>query len=638
MIVKVHKYLIYGVKDEMDRFFMLAQRAGFMEFIGLSHKKALELTDEIKTVLTAIKIAKKHEIHPLELPPLDCSAVDLAAKLIAIHSNLEQLFEEKRVLLTEMARIAPFGHFSIDALRQLEKEGKRVVQFFCMKSSQSHQMPLPPELIYISTEYDLDYFISINKERVQYPKMIEIIIDQPVGDLAKRLYAVEEEIAKLESEVRLYSNALPFLQNALSDLLNDYHLALTKYDASIFERAMFAIEAWVPETKIKALEGLLSSLDVTFEEIAIETKDSIPTCMENKGIGRVGEDIVNVYDTPAHTDKDPSSWVLISFAIFFAMIVADAGYGLIYLLIGLYYKFRYPQMNAIGRRFVKLVIILGTATMIWGASTAAFFGIEIGPNNPYRKFSFLHTLAAKKAEYHLEKKDDVYEEFVKQFPSVATAKDGHDFLVKASVEKQGKIKYVALETFYDNILMELSLLVGIIHISLSFCRYIFRNWSGFGWILFMWGGYLYFPKILNATTIFNFLGIISKPTAFAVGEYMLFIGFSLAILTAIIQRKLGAIHELMNAVQIFGDILSYIRLYALALAGMMVAVTFNDLGISAGLLGGIFIILFGHLTNISLSIMGGVIHGLRLNFLEWYHYSFEGGGRLFNPLRLNKRK
>jgi len=638
MIVKVHKYLIYGVKAEMDRFFELAQRAGFMEFIGLSHKRALELTDEIKTVLAAIKIAKKHEIHPLQMPPLPNNAVELAAKIIQLNTTHEQLLEEKRILLADIARISPFGQFSMKEIRQIEKQGKRIVQFFCMKSEQATKVSLPPEVIYVGTEYDLDYFISISKEKIHPPKMIEMAIERPVADLSKRLYEVNEQIAQIESDIRAYCNALPFLQSALLDLLNDYHLALTKHDAAILERAMFAIEAWVPETKIKALLGILSSLDVYAEEIAIESRDSIPTCMENKGIGRVGEDIVNVYDTPSHNDKDPSSWVLISFAIFFAMIVADAGYGLIYLLIGLYYKFRYPQMNSVGRRFVKLVIILGTCTMIWGASTAAFFGIEIGANNPYRKVSLLHTLAAKKAEYHLEQKDDVYQEYVKDYPAVATATDGHDFLVKASSEKNGKIKYTALDTFYDNILMELSLLVGIIHISLSFLRYIFRNWSGFGWILFMWGGYLYFPKMLNATTIANFLGIISKPTAYAWGEYMLSIGFGLAIFTAIIQRRLGAIHELMNVVQIFGDVLSYIRLYALALAGMMVASTFNNLGVSAGLLGGIFIILFGHITNISLSIMGGVIHGLRLNFLEWYHYSFEGGGRLFNPLRLKKTK
>jgi V/A-type H+-transporting ATPase subunit I len=638
MIVKVHKYLIYGVKEEMDRFFELSQRAGFVEFIGLSHKKALELTDDIKTVLAAIKIAKKHEIHPLQMPPLPETSVQLAMKIVELNAMLEHLLEEKRLLIAEIARISPFGHFSMEDLQQIEKEGKRILQFFCMKSNLAREISLPPEVIYISTDYDLDYFVAVNREKTQYPKMIEILIDRPVGDLNKRLYEVDERIAQLESDVRHYSNSLPFLQSGLLDLLNDYHLALTKHDATLFERAMFAIEAWVPETKVKALYGILSGLDVSAEEIAIEAHDQIPTCMENKGLGKVGEDIVNIYDAPAHTDRDPSSWVLFSFALFFSIIVADAGYGLIYLLLGLYCKYKFPNKNAAFRRFVKLVLILGTGTILWGASTAAFFGIAIGPNNPYRKFSFLHTMAAKKAEYHLEQKDDVYQEYVRDFPSVATATNGHDFLLDAAIDKNGKVKYVALDTFYDNILMEISLLIGIIHLSLSFLRYLLRNWSGFGWILFMWGGYLYFPKMLNATTLFNFLQIVSKPVAYAWGEQMLYIGFGLALFTAIIQRKWGAIHELMNVVQVFGDILSYIRLYALALAGMMVATTFNNLGISAGIAGGIFIILFGHLTNISLSIMGGVIHGLRLNFLEWYHYSFEGGGRLFNPLRLKKTK
>jgi V/A-type H+-transporting ATPase subunit I len=468
--------------------------------------------------------------------------------------------------------------------------------------------------------------------------MIEILIEKPVGDLNTRLYEVDERIAQLESDIRHHSNALPFLQSGLLDLLNEFHLALTKHDASLFEGSLFAIEAWVPETKTKALFGLLSGLDVCAEEISIETSDYIPTCMENRGIGKLGEDIVNIYDTPSHTDKDPSTWVMIFFALFFSMIVADAGYGLVYLLIGLYYKYKYPNVNAIGRRFVKLVLILGSCTILWGASTAAFFGMEIGPDNPYRKFSFIHAMASKKAEYHLEQRDDVYEEYVKEFPAVATATDGHDFLVKTRTEKNGLVKYPALETFYDNILMEIALLVGIIHISLSFLRYMCRNWSGLGWILFMWGGYFYFPKMLNATIIPNFMHILSKPMAHFLGEYMLYSGIIIALTIAVIQKKWGAIHELMNMIQIFGDVLSYIRLYALALAGMMVASTFNDLGVSVGIIGGIFIILFGHLTNVSLSIMGGVIHGLRLNFLEWYHYSFEGGGRLFNPLRLKKTK
>jgi V/A-type H+-transporting ATPase subunit I len=111
----------------------------------------------------------------------------------------------------------------------------------------------------------------------------------------------------------------------------------------------------------------------------------------------------------------------------------------------------------------------------------------------------------------------------------------------------------------------------------------------------------------------------------------------IAFIAAWIDRKWGAFHELLNVVQVFADVMSYLRLYALALGGVVMARTFNDrLGIDMNLFAGALVILIGHTINITLAIMGGVIHGLRLNFLEWYHYSFEGGGRLFNPLKIQR--
>ena len=98
---------------------------------------------------------------------------------------------------------------------------------------------------------------------------------------------------------------------------------------------VFAIEAWVPSSRVKGLLALLSGLSVYCEQIAIEHHDRVPTCMENSGAAKIGEDLVHIYDTPSTNDKDPSSWVLVFFSIFFAMIVADAGYGLIYLALGM---------------------------------------------------------------------------------------------------------------------------------------------------------------------------------------------------------------------------------------------------------------------------------------------------------------
>lgn len=641
MIVDLHKYLLVGSRTEMDRFFSLAQKGGFLEFIGLSHKKALEMPEDAKTLLAAMKIIRQHTAPAgaTYSPTLD--PVKLAGSIVKLNADFEKLLEEQRLLNIEIARVAPFGDFSRSDLDHVESEGKRVVQFFCMKSDLAREFSLPPEVLFIGTEYDLDYFTAINKEKTQYPKMVEIIIDRPVGELKKRLHTVQYEIAQTEREIHDSARARHYLQSGLNDYLNDYHLELAKHDAaSPLGESLFAIEAWVPRTKIKSLHALLSGLDVYFEEIAIEEHDKIPTCMENKGVGKVGEDLVEVYDTPASSDKDPSLWVMCFFCFFFSIIISDAGYGLIYLCLGLYLKKKFSKAEGLAKRFINLTVAIGCCCILWGAMSASFFGLDIGPNNPYRKVSFFHYLATTKAEYHMEMKDTVYDEYVKEFSVAASATDGHDFLVKAARTADGTTKYVALNDFYNDILLELSLFIGFIHISLSFLRNLRRNIAGLAWILFMVGGYLYFPSFLEATSFLNYMGWIAKPVGYAIGKQILFVGLGLVVAISLLQKKKWAsLYELTNAVQIFADVLSYIRLYALALAGMIMANTFNEMGLKVGLLtGGILIIILGHLINMTLSVQAGVIHGLRLNFLEWYRYSFEGGGRLFNPLRIRKTK
>jgi len=115
-------------------------------------------------------------------------------------------------------------------------------------------------------------------------------------------------------------------------------------------------------------------------------------------------------------------------------------------------------------------------------------------------------------------------------------------------------------------------------------------------------------------------------------------GIGVAWVLSIIRHGWTGIFEVMILIQVFADTLSYLRLYALGLAGAIVASTINEIASSIPLILGVLLILVSHMINIVLSTMSGIIHGLRLNFLEWYHYSFEGGGRKFQPLRLLKRE
>ena len=151
---------------------------------------------------------------------------------------------------------------------------------------------------------------------------------------------------------------------------------------------------------------------------------------------------------------------------------------------------------------------------------------------------------------------------------------------------------------------------------------------------------MFFPKVLEGTSMLVYTGLMSRDYSIMLGEYMLYGGLIMAIVIAIIQeRSISGLAAIFKAIEVFSDALSYLRLYALGLASMVLAGTFNEIGPDIG--GPIFgpvIILLGHIVNISLGVMAGVIHGLRLNFLEWYHHCYDGGGKKFSPLRLLKRE
>ena len=463
------------------------------------------------------------------------------------------------------------------------------------------------------------------------------MIEKPANVLQKELVEIEEEIKKEEKKLKSFVNTKKIIKEKFIEKLNIYNLSSAKNEVNFpLEKDLFSIEAWVPKTKVKELFDLTKDMSISFSEISKEKKDREPTYMENKEFSHLGEDLVNIYDVPSTKDKDPSLWVLLFFSLFFAMIVSDAGYGLLYLLLAFVLKWKCISPRPLLKRFIKLIFFLSCSCIVWGGLTGSFFGLSVSPDNVLDKTIVMNFLAKKKAEYHLSQKDEIYQYWQKKYPKLAQVKKGEDFLSYVVTIEDGEKKYEALNALKDDILMEFSLLIGAIHISISFIRYLRRNWAGIGWIFFIIGGYLYFPSIVGANSFVYYLHILSKDMSIDIGKYILFIGIGLAILLALLQKKIKGIMEVTNVIQVFADILSYLRLYALGLAGMIMATTFNGIGQALPLAVGVLVIIVGHAVNILLCIMGGVIHGLRLNFIEWYHYSFEGDGKLFKPLRMIK--
>jgi len=640
MIINVKKVLFFGLKNQIDLFFSRSQIASLIEFISLKKKKVEKMPSYLKEYVSALRILKQHEMS--KETAKEESKHDIAEVVKTINRfahELEQMAEKKRLLEAEYARILPYGDFSEEDLHFIQSQTHRVMQFFCIKSSKAEKVDIPQELIYVGTEYDLDYYFSLNKQAKKYPNMIEIVIEKPIGVLQEQMNSLAVEMKNKDHQLKLLTKYQKQIEHRFIEELNKFHLTEAISDAfyPLETEPVFMVEGWIADNHMDELDEMISDLAIEYQIIGEDQKDRKPTYMENQGIARVGEDLVNIYDTPSTRDKDPSLWVYFSFMLFFAMIISDAGYGLLYL--GFFFLLKWlcrKNTSLFVKRFNSLVLSLSLATIIWGALSGSFFGMSIDPDSPFSQIAVLNRFAEAKASYHLKLKDDVYHYWLQKFPKLKEAKNGSQFIQYASQVVGGQREYEALDRFKDNIMMELSLLVGALHIALSFLRYVTRHYAGIGWILFIIGGYLAVPFVLEATSMINFVGLMSVKNAYIWGMRILYFGLAWAVIVSFIQYRLRGLDEILKALNVFGDILSYLRIYALGLAGMVMASTFNELGGSMPLFFGIFVIFIGHTINFFIGIMGGVIHGLRLNFIEWYHYSFEGDGKLFNPLRLLK--
>lgn len=632
----VKKFLFIGLAEDKEQFFKQAQDQGVIHFIDPFASSHKDIPQDVQRLTAALKILRTLPPREQEENFNGLNADHIVDTVLQLHEKNEKLLEEQRILALEISRIEAFGDFSFEDVAYIEKKGKCKIQFFCARLNLFEGEKEPENLIFVVSEHDLDYYIAINDHPVAYEKMIEMKFEHSLGELRRREAVALQEQQKVEHELREYMRYNEFLHHALIGKLNRYHLNHAQtYVQQAMGGSLFAVEGWVPENKIDLLNDITDKLDVHFDEIAIEPTDAIPTYLENHGAARLGEDLVHIYDTPSALDKDPSMWVLSAFALFFAFIIGDAGYGLVYLSLALFLRYKYPDLKGTAKRVLNLFTILCVGCVIWGTLMTSFFGMQIALDNPLRKLSLVQWLAEKKAAYHLRHHDATMQGWIEKYPELKDVKDVHTFVSYSPDPSQG---HVILNRLTDNIMFELALFIGVVHLILSLFRYVGRNWQNIGWIAFLVGAYLYFPAHLGTPSLLNFVGGIDLVKGGEVGLQLMLAGIGVAWILSIIRNGWTGIFEVMVLIQVFADTLSYLRLYALGLAGAIVGSTINEIASGLPLMVGGLLVLVSHFINIVLGTMSGIIHGLRLNFLEWYHYSFEGGGKQFQPLKLLKRE
>lgn len=251
----VKKFLFVGLENEKDIFFKRAQEAGIIHFIGTKSVTPLGLPDEVQNIGKAIKIlrglpvAEQEEIEDFGI------TTHLGKKIIDVRDALYALQEEERILNLEISRVEIFGDFSIEDIASIETEGNRKIQFYCAKLGTAEHPDLPNELIHVGSDHGLDYFCAINKQSKQYPKMIEMIIDRPLGQLKKRLAEVQTDIQRKDQLLKSFAKYNQFLHHAFVRQLNAHHLKIAKnyVDFPLEKGGLFVVQGWVPVHKLDAL-------------------------------------------------------------------------------------------------------------------------------------------------------------------------------------------------------------------------------------------------------------------------------------------------------------------------------------------------------------------------------------------------
>lgn len=366
------------------------------------------------------------------------------------------------------------------------------------------------------------------------------------------------------------------------------HAVNTSWD----EGSLFAVQGWIAvyrltEIRLFAERYHLASL---IEEPG--TEDLPPTLLSNPAVLSGGEDMARFFQTPDYRDWDPSRVLFFSFALFFAMIMADAGYALVLGLVLLVAWRRFGRSQG-GRRLRSLSIATLSMALGYGVLAGSYFGVSPAEGSVLGALNHL---------------------------------DMHDF----------------------DSMITLSVVIGVLHLMLANGMKAAYHWGHHSaWMAVGWNGFLLGAVMLWLTKT----GALSV-TLTNVSWIFITVGLLLVIFYAgsrpihnarsAMLRLLSGIHALTHATKALGDVLSYLRLFALGLASSSLAVTFNQLSSDVmqampgvGILLGLLILLLGHVLNLALAVMSGVVHGLRLNFIEFYNWGLSDEGY---PFRAFKKK
>ena len=492
--------------------------------------------------------------------------VELTEKIRVIHEKIERLIREQQ-------RLDLWGGYDPKEIRELAEKGV-YISLYQLSPEEFKQLP-----------EDLDRFVL---ERTKSFVRLAVVSLGSEPSLDFETVAIGEKgRAELQQELDGAGNELQGLEHRLQHLSGERHRIQTvmrrlnnkiEFEqvraGMVGEGQLSYLTGYVPAKRADALKRAASENGWALLVDEPAEDDPVPTLVENPRWIRIIRPMFQLMETtPGYREFDISFIFLLFFSLFFAMLIGDAGYGIVLFVLTLVARLAMPRRP--GGVF-SLLFVLSAATIVWGALSGTWFGVEALARQPLLSRIVI--------------------------PQIASF----------GVENTKKVMFLCF-------------VIGAVHLSIARLINFVRGlpklvaFSELGWLSILWGmffvtRYIVLQEALNPMGIWLVGAGILLVVVFGEQKGKFFKGVAFGLLRLPLS--------LLDSIGSFSNIVSYVRLFAVGLATVAVASNFNAMaaevgfGFPSGLISA-FILFFGHTLNIIMGAMSVIVHGVRLNMLEF---------------------
>ncbi|MBK6963522.1 MAG: V-type ATP synthase subunit I [Bacteroidales bacterium] len=586
--MKKYAFLVYHA--DYEAFLQKVREIGVVQVVESGN----ETTDTIQEryVLSSrisdlVRMLKARKQEP-RAPEKAVDGIELINRLQELKSEQEKLTHHIAALNKEIAQAEPWGDFSPQLLSSIAKAGYKARFFSCPERKFDESWNSGYYISEISRKQSIIYFVLFQeKDQVADIDAEEMRIpEHSVNELLEHRLDIRKKLAETGRELdEMAALYLPDLEKAKTRVLSDaqYESVLLNTLREADDKLMI-LNGFVPETGETVLKSWLDETGYVYYTERPVPDDHPPVLLKNSRFAKLFEPIGSLFSLPSYNELDLTPFFAPFFMMFFGFCMGDVGYGLLLVLVGIFMKKRVAPAI---RPFLTLAVYLGIATMFFGVVTGTIAGFEM--------------------------------EKIPMFGAL-----------KGRMRSDQQIFYLALAIGLFQILFGLGIQ--------AYSKY---KQFGFAYAVSPLGIIIGVLALLDIALIKQG-GIISK----------IFLYISLGMIVLWSDPNLGIFGRLGKGVWdlygiitgIFGDTLSYIRLFALGASSGILGFVINSISLplldSIPVLGPILFVIVmvvGHGANLMLAGLGSFVHPMRLTFVEFYkNAGFIGGGKKYKPFSKNE--